>query len=392
MRSNIIIPDGFTNIKVKNLDPKSNSSIKKQSKTKTFGIELPNKNKSIQTSNSLKNKSPQISSDEYTSEPEIPKNLVTLPTINQFERMTKLEIDNLLKAQETKSDSQLVREHYTELAKNYLNRMILHIGGEKYELIEIEFYQFPDPYCGLDSFFPNGYDHWTTCYHHFYLHRIYDRKHETTKLSKGDKRGLYITIGNLKFPGVVLIRSICKGEEIIEGPNQVLDFILNKLSMNIKQFDLYLRSESNKKLGVVEILSLDLACKSPKSLIYTSHIQDTDKKIYGSPRLGLNPLNYKEIFNIACKWHSRVLRFSTKPALLKHGLVLFAIQAMIDEIPHGNIKKELNIMDGLLGTWRNIYLKAEYLSPEEVLLKYISNQKGGTSQIKLFSVFVKCMD
>jgi hypothetical protein len=164
------------------------------------------------------------------------------------------------------------------ISDTLLNKTLLIIENDKYQIMEIEFYlnsiQHPDPFVHKNSQqLTSG---------KWYFHRM----GEGMKYKNGTFKGLDITFG-LNCYGGILIRAIydIKNNQMIEGPCLVVNEILNKTNLdNIEDLVDYLPGDVFN--GPLKIINMAV---SPANNDKNKNVDRRTDKIYGCPRVGLNP-------------------------------------------------------------------------------------------------------
>jgi hypothetical protein len=387
-----------------------------------LGIQLPTKSVAVvpQAPGQAKpivpdgdNSSSSQETSKAESPPIDPATVVVLPQISDLDKLTDAEFQALLAAQNQKSKSQMLRECFQNIATSYMKDVQLQIGSVMCTIVEVEFFYYPDPYVGLDSFFPMGFDEQLLSNHHLYLHHEYNRQTGQIIISKGEKRGLYVTIGSAQSPGAMLIRSIRRldvqketppkpihaalvelcdrsnNSDIVEGPQHVLDFIVQGLELTIDDLSSYFMQIAAQKGLQSRTLPLDVVCGDPTAKIrfVSSPNPNQDFKMYSGPRLRLNlGLPVTDPYSLVVQI-GQPFRYVAAPGDLQTGKAMIALQAQLDSVPDDTIKADLKISGESLGRWRGLFLKGQTMGLERLLSNENSNHDDLKTQIYRFGFF-----
>ena len=346
--------------------PKAHSGIKMP---KYGGIEITKPKEVIK-----KRSAPSIETAKAKPpSPEIdPKYMVTLPSISHF---TSSQIDELYDEESLKSETMKLREMYEGLSKTFLLNKQITVGDAKYQILEIEFYQVPDPYIPVDtSSFKN------------YL------KAGDTRLYIDPENRLYILIGDTWNPIVILIRSIrdnsqvsekkvivktksnfletnpsVEVEGVIEGPDNIIPFLLSTHNMNLTT----------------------LMSKESRFMIVDGKIGgESTPRLYASPRGGLNLKNETSTLYYG-RYLMRPFRFSYFPGDLKIAKHFWAIQARLDEVPDNTFIRDLKLPKESLQRLISTYLKGEKFSIDYFLTSENSSLDNAKIQTQAFGFYRK---
>lgn len=153
---------------------------------------------------------------------------------------------------------------FTQIANTILNGYCLQIGNVPHRICEIEFYLRNDKHLDL---YTHSHDE-QQMYGTWYFHR-----HTNGTYKGGTFKGLDFTLGCRGSSFSVLIRSITDGTTMIEGPCNVVNYILKTLGMT---------SIMNLTVGGV------LDCFSPVSGFYLFPFVTSKQPIYAGKRVGLS--------------------------------------------------------------------------------------------------------
>ena len=183
-----------------------------------------------------------------------------------------------------------------QLVRDLLLGVNLQVNSKLVQIVEIEVYLFPDPYIhGSDEQKYSG---------RWYFHKMGSNP-GPVGFKNGTYKGLDLSWGTPEAPGGFLIRSICNGTELIEGPSKVVDFIL---------------AETNSA-SIQDLVKLS-ACYPPRcddpsfplSLISLSPTERRTQPIFSGPRVGLT---YRSD-SASAFYYGAKLRFTTSPKLKKN--------------------------------------------------------------------------
>lgn len=127
-----------------------------------------------------------------------------------------------------------------EQVNDILNKKVLSIDGVIVKVREAEYYFDPDPYIhGDDEQLKNGT---------WYLHRT-----STGKFRSGTYKGIDYTCGNGTQHGGILIRGIETDDEIIEGPCNVVDYIMEIFACDdVEELDSVINTDNLKFVDCAE--------------------------------------------------------------------------------------------------------------------------------------------
>lgn len=387
----------------------------KRSKPRSYlGIQMPSKAAPV----AAEVKQPTEEKITKAESPPIdPSTVVILPQISDLDRMTDAQFQEFFASLKLKPKSQKLRECFQSIALSYMKGVYLQIGNIRCEVIEVEFFYYPDPYVGLNSFFPNGFDDQLLTTRHFYLHREYNHQTGYATVSTGDKRGLYITLGNPSCPGAMLIRSLRRLDvqkadspkttsglvelqkridrsDIVESSQTVIDFILDTLDFSVDDLDAYFTTTAVQKGFQTRTLPLDAVQDdlTAKICFRTAPNSNTEIKIYSAPRLHLGlrvPAFDPSLVYIQI---SQPFRYVSAPADLQEGKTLLALQAQLDLVPDETIKSELKVSGESLGRWKGMFLKGQTMCLDRFLSQDHSNLEDIKNQIYAFGFFSQFVD
>ena len=163
-------------------------------------------------------------------------------------------------------------DDFDAVADSLLNRYLLIINNQEWRITEIEFYYYSDEH-------PDGYTHKDTNQkksNEWYFHR-----QNGGAFKGGTYKGLDISCGNGINYGGILIRSISRDNQLIEGPCNVVNKILEitccdsisdlvtKITSNIFENGLlYLKETFDNKVEIMKGPRVGLTLKQNKQLDY----------------------------------------------------------------------------------------------------------------------------
>lgn len=261
-------------------------------------------------------------------------------------------------SEQMKTLNQKTIEYFLNGAKLMFFQRSLVVNGNYCRIAEVEFYRSPDPFIHGDQ------EQQMTC-NCFYFHR----KGGTYK--NGTFKGLDITMGDGVSYGSMLIRSLMTPDGFIEGPCNVVDYIL----------------EQTKKENIQNLLK----AISPPSLPVPIYFQNPflmlvpaeypEVKIYNGPRVGLSLNRETEINGLFCNYVMKEFRFTCFPKLLKKDRNILVVAARLKGIPDDVIKEDFVLQASLLGKWVTQFIKGKTLHCEYFLT--LENKKLDKANIQL---------
>lgn len=372
-------------------------------------------------------------------------NLITLPppaiivSINSTSSTDRDVVDYLSKAVGIKSETDFTKRlnTYKSVVDIFFFHKLLLIGDRVCRIVEVEFFQTPDPFTPQDV--------QLLTFNKFYFHR----KHPTSNgesanniespkhgiYSKGAKRGIYITMGSATAGTAILIRSIyvCgrminnkvvfnnstddtgKGKEelvdneLIEGSTEVVKYILTTLKH--KSVELLLSSlksdvhaqaykYTNDDLLDINVAGLALSVFDHK-IITDQPLTSLD--IYSGPRVGLslelfhqalsnphhNQFSYQNaqyILNQAFYFIMAPLRFTCMPGQIKQYKHYLAMEAKRQFIPDAKIASDLKLNGEILAKWMSLFNKGSDMVLDSFLsVDYLKLNTPANTKIQLYS-------
>jgi hypothetical protein len=368
--------------------PETSTKTDFVSSAKKYGIDVPASvmnHYSKPGSSQGKGREDEVS-DHGLTEEQLKTHMITLPTQGLLSN-TSLTNDEQFKSllQETKSHYDIILESQ-EKAAMYFFKQIFMIGTIPCGIIEVEFYQSPDPYALPYPALCTAFKFWFNQR----LAKINETKRvlpSGTVFCSSKTKGLYVTLGgNGSYCGM-LIRSIVTPTGVIEGPGEVVDFILSTLKFE----SLYELHDSltlkSKELGFDMSAETIPSNLSSLGLFLTdTHDQhpyfNSESVIYNSPRVGLSLRKEKEMYGQYSMFVMRPYRFCHMPHKLKHGKNLLALCCRLKGIPDMTIVEKLALPKGQLSNWVNQFIQGETSFVE----KFYSRENA-----KLATLGMQCM-
>lgn len=260
--------------------------------------------------------------------------------------------------EQMKSITQKTIEYFLTGAKFMFFQKSLLIAGNLCRIAEVEFYRTPDPFIHGDI----DQQMSSNC---FYFHK------NGGTYKNGTFKGLDITMGDGQVYASMLIRSIMTPDGFIEGPCNVVDYILKK----------------NNKTKIEDLIT----AISPPSLPISTYFQNnflmlipanhTEMKVYNGPRVGLSLKKEKEIFGLRSHYVMKEFRFTCFPKMIKKDRNMLAVAARFKGIPDNVIIEDFALQPSLLGKWVTQFIKGKSLYIEYFLTE--DNRKLDKANIQL---------
>lgn len=240
----------------------------------------------------------------------------------------------------------LIMEHFEKRAKLIFFKRQLIVGEQKCQIVDIEMFRSPDPFTPMDSRL--------LVKDHFYFHRkcVYgdddpngDGNNGHWVYSTGRRKGLYITFGMEGVFEAVLIRGIVTPTGFVEGPGQVVDYIMGALAYDsLDALVIGLQKDSGTNDG-----SIPVKCDGRK--LNLRKFKNSPRKILNGPRISIRLPKTTAPYDHYCQTIARPYRFTCRPDLIKQGRHYMAMYLRIKGVPDHQIITDLKLPVDVLLTW-----------------------------------------
>lgn len=266
-------------------------------------------------------------------------------------------------------------ELFESTAKWLFFNNVLMVGNKICKIVEVEFYKSPDPFiqCNPEQLEMGR----------FYFHRTPTNDGSISNYDEDVYKGLDITIGNKnkQIYSSILIRSITLNDKIIEGPSNVIDFILKETGHK----DVKSLVDSILKLNNTFPININTEGACLRILPFnTEHFT-----IYKAPRVGLTLKRERYINGPFCQYIMEENRFTCSPKLIKKCKYMFVVCARKNDIPDNVIIEDFNISisSGLMSKWISFFIKGKTMNVEYFFQHDIRNLSKVSEQLNAYGYF-----
>lgn len=260
--------------------------------------------------------------------------------------------------EQMKSITQKTIEYFLTGAKFMFFQKSLLIAGNLCRIAEVEFYRTPDPFIHGDI----DQQMSSNC---FYFHK------NGGTYKNGTFKGLDITMGDGQVYASMLIRSIMTPDGFIEGPCNVVDYILKKNG----------KAKIEDLIGTISPPSLPISVYFQNNFLMLISANHTETKVYNGPRVGLSLKKEKEVFGLRSHYVMKEFRFTCFPKMIKKDRNMLVVAARFKGIPDNVIIEDFALQPSLLGKWVTQFIKGKDLYIEYFLTE--DNRKLDKANIQL---------
>lgn len=249
------------------------------------------------------------------------------------------------------------------------------INGKKCRIVEVEFYQTPDPFIhgDLDQLEIGR----------FYFHRQPTKDGSQGSYKGGTYKGLDITIGqkDRNICGGALIRSILTPVGVIEGPCNVVNFILKETGHD----DISSLIDNIFKIG--KVLPVNINTEGACLRLVTDKYEES--RIYNAPRVGLTLKRETQNMGMYCRHLMKEYRFTWLSGQIKICKYMFIVCARKYGVPDNTIIQDWNIStaSGIMSRWVTYFINGKTMSCAQFLQSETKGLSKVSQQLNAYGFF-----